>query len=338
MLGRRTFLANAAATVVPASFASDALALARKSAKTCTLPLLPPQKPGEVLDGGSRMITIPGGYKVWTKRVGRSQTKVLLLHGGPGFSHDYLECFEDFLPQAGIEFYYYDQLGCGNSDHPTDDGLWTLPRYVDEVDAVRKGLGLEKLILYGHSWGGMLAIEYALKCPQNLDRVVISNMTASVSAYVEYAKVLRSRLSAADQATLAKYEVLSKTDDPAYQAVMDKIYAEHFLRLRNWPEPVTRTFAKENTHIYNLLQGPNEFVITGRFKNWDRWADLPRIKAPALVMGAKYDEMSPAQIRREGRLIANASTWIGEHGSHMCMYDDQRAYFTRLIPFLLGDC
>jgi proline iminopeptidase len=289
-----------------------------------------------VKTGGSRMIPIPGGYKVWTKRIGNSPIKVLLLHGGPGFSHDYLECFEDFLPQAGIEMYYYDQLGCGNSDHPNNDKLWTVARYSDEVEAVRKGLGLEHFVLYGHSWGGMLAIEYALKYPQHLSRLVISDMTASIPAYVEHAKVLRAEFSATDRATLDKYEKLNKTDDPAYQAVIDKLNNQHLCRINPWPEPVQRAFNKANIHIYNIMQGPNEFSITGNFKNWDRWADLPKIKTPTLVMGGRNDEMDPDQIRREGKLIPNARTWISERGSHMAMYDDQEAYFAALVPFLQG--
>jgi len=290
----------------------------------------------EVKTGGVRMIAVPGG-NVWTKRVGRSPVKVLLLHGGPGFSHDYLECFEDFLPAAGVEFYYYDQLGCGNSDHPNDDRLWTVARYTEEVEAVRKGLSLENFILYGHSWGGMLAIEYALKYGANLRKLVISDMTAGIPAYVEHANAIRRALPAADQATLSKYEKLNKIDAPAYQAVMDKVYAEHVLRLpQPWPEPVTRAFSKLNAHIYNLMQGPNEFLINGNFKSWDRWADLPRIKVPTLVMGAKYDEMDPGQIRREGKLIPGARTWISGKGSHLCMYDDQDAYFAALVAFLKG--
>ena len=268
--------------------------------------------------------------------MGHGPVKLLTLHGGPGFSHDYLECFEDFLPHAGIEFYYYDQLGCGNSDHPNDDKLWTLSRYVHEVEAVRAGLGLDHFALYGHSWGGMLAIEYALKYPQHLSRLVISDMTASVRAYIEHAKVLRAEFSADDQATLDKYEKLNKTDDPAYQAVIDKLYHRHVCRLDPWPEPLTRTFSKLNAHIYNLMQGPNEFSITGNLKNWDRWADLPRITTPTLVMGARFDQMNPEQIRREGRLIPHARTWISTRGSHLCMYDDQEAYFAALVPFLQG--
>jgi proline iminopeptidase len=198
-------------------------------------------------------------------------------------------------------------------------------------------VGLENFILYGHSWGGMLAIEYALKYGANLKKLPISDMVAGIPDYIEHAAAIRRTLSAADQATLAKYEKLNKIDAPAYQAVMDKVYAAHVLRLpQPWPEPVTRAFGKLNAHIYNLMQGPNEFLINGSFKSWDRWADLLKIKTPTLVMGAKYDEMDPDQMRREGRLIPGAKTWIGERGSHLCMYDDQDAYFAALVPFLKG--
>lgn len=291
----------------------------------------------EINAGGVRMIDVGGGHKVWTSKVGDGKVKVLLLHGGPGFSHDYLECFERFLPQAGIEFYFYDQLGCGNSDHLNDDRLWTVPRYLEEVETVRKGLGLEHFALYGHSWGGILAIEYALKYGQHLSRLVISDMTASIPDYVKYANALRAGLSASDRATLTKYETLGKTNDPAYTAVMDKVYAQHVLRLpQPWPVPVMRTLTGANQHIYNLMQGPNEFSITGTLKTWDRWVDLPKIMTPTLVMGAKYDEMDPEQIRREGKLIPGARTWISDRGSHLCMWDDQQAYFAALVPFLLG--
>ncbi|HEX2593544.1 MAG TPA: proline iminopeptidase-family hydrolase [Rhizomicrobium sp.] len=290
----------------------------------------------DIKTGGVKMIAVPGG-NVWTKRIGHAPIKVLLLHGGPGFSHDYFECFEDFLPPAGIEFYYYDQLGCGNSDHPNNDKLWTIARYTEEVEAVRKALGLDHFILYGHSWGGMLAIEYALKYGQHLSRLVISDMTAGIDDYVVHANAIRAALPAADQATLNKYEKLHQTDAAPYQAVIDKINAEHVLRLpQPWPEPAMRALIHANQHIYNYMQGPNEFSITGTLKHWSRWADLPKIKTPTLVMGAKYDEMDPDQVRREGKLIPNARTWISDKGSHLCMWDDQAAYFNALVPFLKG--
>jgi pimeloyl-ACP methyl ester carboxylesterase len=147
------------------------------------------------------MLPVAGGkYKVWTKKQGSGPTKVLRLHGGPGFSHEYLEAFESFLPQAGIEMYYYDQLGCNNSDQPEDSSLWTLPRYAAEVEEVRSALGLGKFVLYGHSWGGILAIEYALQHPEHLSGVVISNMTAGVKSYLKRTAALKQQLPPATSA------------------------------------------------------------------------------------------------------------------------------------------
>src|SRR5215510_3720147 len=156
----------------------------------------------DVLSGGVKMIPIntpKGTFNVWTKRVGNNpQIKVLLLHGGPGATHEYMEAFDSFFPGAGIEYYYYDQLGSGNSDIADDPALVDLPRFVEEVEQVRNALGLNKdnFYLIGHSWGGLLAMEYALKYQQNLKGLVISNMMASVPAYNDYAtKVLMPAMS-----------------------------------------------------------------------------------------------------------------------------------------------
>jgi proline iminopeptidase len=288
-------------------------------------------------DDGVKMIPVAGGrYRVWTKRIGEGPVKVLLLHGGPGLCHDYFEVFERHLAGTGLEVYYYDQLGCGNSDKPTDKALWTLDRYRTEVEEVRRGLGLDRFVLYGQSWGGLLAIEYALANQQHLSRLVLSNMTASCAEYVRHATEMRAALPAEDRATLDKYEATNDTGNAAYQAVIDKLNAEHLCRMNPWPEPLLRAAGKLNGDIYTEMQGPNEFRIVGNLKDWDRWADLPKIKVPTLVMGARYDTMDPEQIRREGRLIPNARTWISETGSHLAMWDDEQAYFAALIPFLQG--
>jgi proline iminopeptidase len=110
-----------------------------------------------VRTGGSRSIQIDGKYNVWVKQVGTGPIPVLTLHGGPGVPHFYFECMEDFLPQAGVRFWYYDQLGCGFSDQPADTSLWTIERFLEELEQVRVALGLEQFILCGQSWGGMLA-------------------------------------------------------------------------------------------------------------------------------------------------------------------------------------
>jgi proline iminopeptidase len=288
-----------------------------------------------VMTGGSRMIDIDGGkYHVWTDRVGKGPVKMLTLHGGPGFPHDYFECFEDFLPQQGVQFYYYDQLGVGNSDQPNDDTLWTVDRYREEVEQVRKGLGLDKFYLYGHSWGGMLGIEYALVHQDHLKALIISDMTAGIPAYEAYAQKLLAELSEDDRNTLAKYAAAGNYEAPEYQNIMmGKVYAAHLIRLQPWPEPVERAFKKFNGKIYNIMQGPNEFVITGNFKNWDRWADLPTIKVPTLIIAGEKGTMNPDDIRRMGKLIPRSRVVLTK-GSHLEMYDDQQMYFRELVKFI----
>ena len=161
----------------------------------------------DVLSGGVTLVPITtpkGPFRVWTKRVGNNpEVKLLLLHGGPGATHEYFECCDTHLPAAGIEYHYYDQLGSAYSDQPDDPGLWDIDRFVDEVEQVRVALGLDagNFVLLGHSWGGILAMEYALRHQQHLKGLVISNMMASVPAYNAYAQ--RVLMPAMDQDALA---------------------------------------------------------------------------------------------------------------------------------------
>lgn len=290
----------------------------------------------EIKTGGSRMIPIDGGkFRVWTKRVGAGKIKMLTLHGGPGITHEGFECFEDFLPAEGVEFYYYDQLGSGFSDQPNDPGLWTLPRFVEEVEQVRRALNLENFYLYGHSWGGLLGIEYALKYGQHLKGFILSNMTASIAAYEKHAAELRRALPANIIAILDKYEAKGDYENPEYQeAMFGSVYAKHLCRVSPFPEPVERSVKHLNPQVYVTMQGPNEFVITGNLKNWDRWADLPKIKTPTVVIGGRYDTMSADDLKRESQLLPNARFALCENGSHLSMYDDQQTYFRHLIKFL----
>ena len=298
-------------------------------------PAPPSDEPGGVRTGGARKIKIDGKYQVWTKRVGRGDIKVLTLHGGPGGTHQYFECFEDYLPQEGIEFYYYDQLGCGNADQPDDPKLWNVERFREEVEQVRQALGLEKFILYGHSWGGMLAIEYALKYQQHLAKVVISNMSASIASYEARIASLRAALPESVRQQMEKYEKAGKYEDPAYgQLLMEHLYAKHICRVVPFPDPVERAFRDLGKKVYNAIQGPNEFVVTGSMKGWDRWKDLPQISVPALVIGSAHDELDPRDLERMAKLMPKGEYGYCPNGSHMCMWDDQENYFKILIPFL----
>ena len=298
---------------------------------------MPSGRADGVRTGGSRTITLDSGHHVWVKQVGYGAIPVLTLHGGPGFPHFYFECFEDFLPRDRLRYWYYDQLGCGFSDHPDDPALWTVDRYRREVEQVRAALGLDRMVLYGQSWGGMLAIEYTLAYPQHVERLVISDMTASIPSYVKYVTQLYDALPADVRATMQRYEAAGDYEAPEYQQLLiANLYAKHLCRLDPWPEPVERSVDRMNAQIYNTMQGPSEFTITGNFKDWDRWADLPKIDVPTLLIVGRYDTMSVADIERMGKLIPHARVVVCENGSHLCMYDDQQAYFDALVPFLLG--
>jgi proline iminopeptidase len=331
-ISRRLFLAAGGALAGAQAFAQSTPAAAPCPAAAA----VPSGRADGVRTGGSRTVRIDGRYDVWVKQVGTAGVPLLTLHGGPGFNHYYLECLEDFLPGAGIRFWYYDQLGCGFSDTPDDASLWTLERYLGEVEQVRRALGLERFVLYGHSWGGLLGMEYALRHPQHLSGLVISNMTASVAEYVKHAEVLLGQLPAAARATIQKARAAQSFESAEYQKVlMEEVYSKHLCRLDPWPEPVQRAFRTVNAKIYNSMQGPDEFTITGNLKNWDAWERLPGIKVPTLVIGGQHDEMSAEQLARMAKLIPHSRLMICKRGSHMAMYDDQQAYFSALLPFVL---
>jgi proline iminopeptidase len=288
-----------------------------------------------VKTGGVQMVPVDGRFRVWTKRIGSGPIKMLTLHGGPGCTHEYLECFEDFLPPTGVQIIYYDQLGSAYSDQPDEPALWAVERFREEVEQVRAVLGLEEFYLYGHSWGGMLAIEYALKYQRHLKGLIISNMTASIASYVAYINELRRRLPPESIRILERYEASGEYTSPEYEKVMlGEIYPVHLCRVVPWPEPLVRMFRHMNLKVYNTMQGPNEFVVTGTFKDWDRWGDLKDISVPTLLSVGRFDTMSVAHIEKMGSLIPRARVVICEQGSHCSMYDDQERYFEDLIRFI----
>jgi len=295
-----------------------------------------------VKSGGIKLISLDGGkYKVWTKRIGNNpKIKVLLLHGGPACTHEYWECIESFLPQEGIEFYYYDQLGSAYSDQPKDTSLWNLSRFVEEVEQVRMQLGLNKdnFYLLGHSWGGILASEYALKYQDNLKGLIISNMMMSVPEYGKYAdEVLSKQMDPAVVAEVRALEAKGDYTNPRYmELLMPNFYAKHICRipLDRWPDPVTRSFAKINQTIYVSTQGPSEFGVSGKLEKWDITAQLPKLKVPTLVIGGTHDTMDPGHMKMVSGKVQKGRFLLCPEGSHMSMWDDQAHYFPGLISFL----
>jgi proline iminopeptidase len=298
----------------------------------------------DALSGGTKMIPIQtpkGTFQVWTKRIGNHPTKkVLLLHGGPGATHEYFEACDSYFPAAGIEYYYYDQLGSFYSDQPDDPDLLDIDCFVEEAEQVRKALRLERenFYLFGQSWGGILAIEYAIKYQHCLKGLIISNMMASIPQYNAYAqKVLMPAMDPQVLAELQAIEAAEDFDNPRYmELLMPHHYIHHVLRMpaNEWPDPVKRTFKHINPKVYIPMQGPRELGASGILTNWDRTADLGKIEVPCLVIGARYDTMDPAHMEWMASAVQHGRYLYCPNGSHMALYDDQQTYFRGVIDFI----
>ena len=291
---------------------------------------------------GIKMIPIKtpaGEFNVWTKRFGsNAKIKILLLHGGPAMTHEYMECFETFFLREGFEFYEYDQLGSYYSDQPKDSTLWTTARFVEEVEQVRKAIGADNTNFYllGNSWGGILAMEYALKYQQNLKGLVISNMMASAPEYGKYAdSVLAMQMNADILQEIKKIEESNDFNNPRYmELLLPHFYKEHICRLKVWPDGLNRAMKHVNGEIYTMMQGPSEFGISGRLANWDIKSRLKEIQTPTLMIGAKYDTMDPKAMEEQSKLVKKGRYLYCANGSHLSMWDDQQVFMKGVISFI----
>jgi len=290
---------------------------------------------------GIKMVSVQtpvGKFRVWTKRFGNNpRIKVLLLHGGPAFTHEYLECFESFFPKEGFEMIEYDQLGSYYSDQPKDSSLWTTPRFVEEVEQVRQALKLDSSNFYllGNSWGGILGMEYALKYQKNLKGLIVCNMMASIQAYAKYNLVLRSQMRKSLVDSLLNYEAKGMYKDTTYQKlVFSEFYNKHLCRLPEWPDPVNRAFKHFNEEIYVMMQGPSEFKTGGRLLHWDISNRLKELTVPTLMVGAKYDTMDPKYMEWMSTQVKNGKSLYCPNGSHLCMWDDQKVFMDGVVKFI----
>jgi len=292
--------------------------------------------------GGVKMIPIKtpvGDFKVWTKRFGNNpKIKILLLHGGPAMTHEYMECFETFFQRQGFEFYEYDQLGSYYSDQPKDSSLWTVDRFVEEVDQVRQAIGADSTNFYilGNSWGGILAMEYALKYQKNLKSLLVANMVASAPEYAKYAEdVLAKQMKPEVLAEVKELEAKKDFANPRYmELLMPNFYREHLCRLTDFPDAFNRSMKHANGEIYTMMQGPSEFGISGRLANWDIKNRLKEITVPTLMVGAKHDTMDPKAMEEQCKLVKKGQFLYCPNGSHLSMWDDQKVFMTGVIKFI----
>ncbi|MGM0945944.1 MAG: proline iminopeptidase-family hydrolase [Bacteroidota bacterium] len=300
----------------------------------------------EVSDDGVRMIPITtpsGDFEVFTKRVGDNPTKkVLLLHGGPGMTHEQYGNFDEYFPGEDIEFIWYDQLGSAHSDQPEDSTLWTIERFVDEVEQVRTALGLneDNFYLLGQSWGGMLGMEYAFKHQDKLKGLIICNMMSSLDEYEKYAKeVLGPQMPAEVFAEVMEMERNMDFENPRYMELLGEYhYPQHVLRMApdEWPEEINRMMSQVNPNVYVYMQGYSEFGITpgASLRGWDVRDQLKTITVPTLVVGGTHDTMDPAHMEWMSTEVANGRFLLCPNGSHLSQYDDPEHFFPGVIQFI----
>lgn len=298
--------------------------------------------PDSIEAAGVKMIPIStpkGTFKVWTKRFGNNpKIKILLLHGGPAMTHEYMECFQTFFQREGFEFYEYDQLGSYYSDQPSDTTLWKTERFVEEVEQVRQAIGADESNFYilGNSWGGILGMEYALKYQKNMKALLVSNMVASAPEYGKYAdEVLAKQMNPKVLAEIRAIEAKKDFNNPRYmELLIPNFYHEHICRLKEWPDALNRSLKHANGSIYVQMQGPSEFGISGLLAKWDIKNRLKEIYVPTLMIGAKYDTMDPKAMEEQSKLVQNGSYLYCPNGSHLAMWDDQKIYMNGVISFI----
>ena len=279
------------------------------------------------------------GYRTWYRIVGdegpEEKLPVVLLHGGPGGTHDYLEPLEA-LAETGRRIVFYDQIGCGKSDLPEDDSLWVVETFVEELDVIRRELGLDQIHLFGSSWGGMLAMEYALTRPRGLESLILASSPASIPQWVEETGKLRVQLPPDVQAVLDRHEAAGTTDDPEYEEAAMEFYKRHVCRAEPWPECVLRSFQfiAEHGVVYHTMNGPSEFYVTGNLRQWSVVDRLPEIRVPTLVVTGEHDEATPAVNKTVAEGIPGAESVIYPGASHMAHVEDTEGYVRLLDGFL----
>jgi proline iminopeptidase len=279
------------------------------------------------------MVAVPGG-RVWYRSVGDGGVPLLCLHGGPGAPHDYMEPLEQLADRRRVVF--YDQLGCGNSDIPDDLSLWTVERFMDELDAVRDALGLERVHLLGSSWGGMLAMQYILDRDRPPVSLITAGSPASSPRWNEICQELLDEMPAPERELIERLEAEGKMLSPEYEEAMLPFYRRHVCRLDPWPDYVVRSFDRMATTIYHHMAGPSEFRIVGTLRDWDIMDRLGEIRVPALITCGEYDECRPVHTREVAARIPGSRLEIVPDASHLS-FAERPDVFMPLVNGFLAD-
>jgi proline-specific peptidase len=282
------------------------------------------------------------GLRTWYAVVGDEDAEraagkapLLLLHGGPGACHDYLESMAA-LAATGRRVIFYDQQGCGNSDQPDDPARWTVELYLREIDRIRDHLGLERCHILGQSWGGMLLMEYLVRGPAGVVSATIASSPASMPMWIAETGRQRADLPAETVATLERHEAAGTWDDPEYEAAVGAYYERHLCRVVPFPEFVGRSFAKlaRNPQVYRTMNGPTEFHVVGTLKDWEILSRLDRVDGPILLTSGRHDEATPVQVAEIARRLPQAEWVLFEASGHLAHAEEPDRYMASVGDFL----
>lgn len=279
-------------------------------------------------------IDVPGG-RIWYGIVGDPNaggTPLLTVHGGPGMSHDYLYPLTDIADDRQVVF--FDQLDAGMSDRPNDATNWNVPRFVDEIDALRDALNLSVVSLFGNSWGGTVAAAYAASQPAGLERVILSSPLINTKRWVADNESYRANLPQDVQDTMNRCEANDETGSKVYEDAVDVFYRRHFCRLVPWPDYVMETFDVLNEVCYAAMWGPNEFTCNGVLGDYDSSGDLAYVNVPTLITCGEFDEAMPASCREFASMIPNAEFIEFKNASHLAFVEDRENYIAKARQFL----
>ncbi len=279
-------------------------------------------------------------FRVTGELDGEGPAPLVVLHGGPGATHDYVLALAD-LADDGRAVVHYDQLGNGRSSHFPDRGadFWTVDLFVRELHNLVDALGIrDRHHVLGQSWGGFLAQEYALTQPEGLRGLVLADTAASFPDFVSEANRLRAELPPEVEATLRRHEEAGTTDDPAYMEACLVFYGRHVCRIP-WPDEVAESFAwiERDPTVYHTMNGPSEFHVIGSIRDWQAKDRLGEIDVPTLVVSGRHDEATPAL---QETLLAGirGSEWVVfEESSHM-PHVEERARYMQVVGDWLTRC
>ncbi|HKK46580.1 MAG TPA: proline iminopeptidase-family hydrolase [Balneolaceae bacterium] len=284
------------------------------------------------LKPGEGHVQVTGG-RVWYKVVGTGDgVPLMVLHGGPGVPHNYMNPLSALGKDRPVIF--YDQLGVGKSDQPSDTTLWNIPAFVNRLEEIRQALGLKKMDIYGHSWGTILGTEYTLKYPQRVNCLVLASPALSIPRWIRDADSLETTLPDSVQQVIRKNEEAGTYDSPEYQNAMMVYYAKYVARKMPWSADIDTSFAEMNPEIYNYMQGPSEFTFTGTLTNYDVTNRLGQITAPVLFTAGEYDEARPATVRYYESLIPGSEMVVIPNAGHLTMQDNPEANNNAVGDFL----